>query len=155
MLVLSYTPFPYSCKQRHQLEAWVDKMWWFVQNCPPKPHPHFFIFAHWSIMRERSMDVYSVSSLAKAIYSLVTRRLTGEQSCLVHAYLFEAIYWALPVGIRLDVTQHLCLQATIFGALSCFIHERLLICEIMFTRWITSKSRATSLASITELQMQN
>ena len=80
------------------------------------------------------MDVYSVSSLAKAIYSLVTRRLTGEQSCLVHAYLFEAIYWALPVGIRLDVTQHLCLQATIFGALSCFIHERLLICEIMFTR---------------------
>ena len=62
-------------------------------------------------------------------------------------HLFEAIYWALPVGIRLDVTQHLCFQTTIFGALSCFIHERLLICEILFTRWITSKSRATSLAN--------
>ena len=47
------------------------------------------------------------------------------------------LYRALPVGIRLDVTQHLCFQATIFGALSCFMHERL-ICEIMFTRWIMS-----------------
>ena len=63
------------------------------------------------------------------------------------------LYRALSVGIRLDVTQHLCFQATIFGALSCFIHERL-ICEIIFTRWITSKSRATSLANITEPQMQ-
>ena len=74
------------------------------------------------------MDVQSVSFLAKAVYNLVTSRLSCEQSCLVHAYLSEAIYRALPVGIRLDVTQHLCFQATIFGALSCFIHERL-ICE--------------------------
>ena len=76
-------------------------------------------------------------SLQKQFIILSRAVFSGEQSCLVHAYLFEAIYRALPVGIRLDVTQHLCFQATIFGALSCFIHEGL-ICEIMFTKWITS-----------------
>ena len=38
-------------------------------------------------------------------------------------HLFEAIFWALPVGIRLDVTQHLCFQATIFGALMIMFHS--------------------------------
>ena len=130
---LSHRPFLYSCKQRHQLEAQVDKCGDLYEIVHPSLVLTSLSFFHWSIMRERSMDVQSVSFLAKAIYNLVTSSLSGEQSCLVHAYLFEAIYRALPVGIRLDVTQHLCFQATIFGALSCFIHERL-ICEIMFTR---------------------
>ena len=48
-------PFPHSCKQRHQLEVQLDKKQWFVWNCPPEPRPHFFIFAHWSVMWERSI----------------------------------------------------------------------------------------------------
>ena len=43
-----------SCKQRHQLDASVDKMQWFVWNCPPKPHPHFVMFAHWNVMWQKS-----------------------------------------------------------------------------------------------------
>ena len=35
-------PFLHSCKQRHQLEAQVDKLQWFLWNCQPKPRPHFF-----------------------------------------------------------------------------------------------------------------
>ena len=27
--------------------------------CPPKPRPHFFIFALWSVMQERSISFYS------------------------------------------------------------------------------------------------
>ena len=53
---LAYRPFPHSCKQRHQLEAWVDNIQWFIWNCPPKPRPRFFMFAHWSVMRERSIE---------------------------------------------------------------------------------------------------
>ena len=49
-------PFPHSCKQRHQLEAQVDKIPWFVWNCSPEPRPHFFMFAHWSVMRESSIS---------------------------------------------------------------------------------------------------
>ena len=47
-------PFPHSCKQRHQLEAQVDK----IGNCQTKPHPHFFLFAHWSVMMERSIIAF-------------------------------------------------------------------------------------------------
>ena len=56
--------------------------------------------------------------LSRAVFS-------GEQSCLVHADLFEAtgIYRALLVGIPLDVTQHLCFQATIFGVLMIMFHS--------------------------------
>ena len=32
-------PFSHSCKQRHQLEARVNKIQWFVWNCPPEPRP--------------------------------------------------------------------------------------------------------------------
>ena len=28
----------------------------FVGNCPPKPRPHFFMFAYWGRMRERSIE---------------------------------------------------------------------------------------------------
>ena len=49
-------PFPHSCKQGHQLEAQVDKIQWFVWNCPPKPRPHFFMFAHWRVMQKRSIN---------------------------------------------------------------------------------------------------
>ena len=52
-------PFSHSCKQWHQLEARVDKIQWFVWNCPTEPLPHFFVFAHWSVMRERSIQFYS------------------------------------------------------------------------------------------------
>ena len=48
-------PFPHSCKQRHQVEAWVDKIQWFVWNCPPEPQPHFFMFGYWCGMWERSV----------------------------------------------------------------------------------------------------
>ena len=48
-------PFPHSCKQRHQVEAWVDKIQWFVWNCPPAPQPHFFMFDYWCGMWERSV----------------------------------------------------------------------------------------------------
>ena len=41
-------PFPHSRKQTHQLEARVDKIYWFVWNCSPEPCPHFFLFSHWS-----------------------------------------------------------------------------------------------------------
>ena len=48
-------PFSHSCKQTHQLEAQVDEIQWFVWNCPPEPRPYFFMFAHWSVIRERSI----------------------------------------------------------------------------------------------------
>ena len=37
------------------IEGWVDKIQWFVWNCPPEPRPHFLLFAYWSGMRERSI----------------------------------------------------------------------------------------------------
>ena len=37
-----YGPFPHSCTQRHQPEARVDKIQWFVRNCPSEPRPHLF-----------------------------------------------------------------------------------------------------------------
>ena len=48
-------PFPHSCEQRHQVESWVDKIQWFVWNCPPEPQPHFSMFAHCSGMWKRSV----------------------------------------------------------------------------------------------------
>ena len=54
-LVTFYRPFLHSCKQRHQVEARVDKTQWFEWNSPPEPRPHFLMFAHWSGMRERSI----------------------------------------------------------------------------------------------------
>ena len=53
-------PFPHSCKQRRQVEARVDKIQWFGWNCPPEARPHFFMFTHWSVMREK---VYSYKKL--------------------------------------------------------------------------------------------
>ena len=51
----SNRPFPLSRKQRHQLEAEVGKIQWFVWNCPPKPTPKFcrsvvfnFSFGHFN-----------------------------------------------------------------------------------------------------------
>ena len=52
----NYRPFLHSCEQRHEVEARVDKIRWFVCNYPPEPRPHFFMFAHWSRMRERSIE---------------------------------------------------------------------------------------------------
>ena len=48
-------PFPHSCKQRHQVEAWMDKIQWFVWNCPPESQPHFFMFDYWCGLWERSV----------------------------------------------------------------------------------------------------
>ena len=53
--IFNYRPVQHSCKQMHQLEAEVDKIQWFVGNRPTEPRPHFFLFAHWSVMRERSI----------------------------------------------------------------------------------------------------
>ena len=63
-MFLYHRPFSHSCKQRHQLEARVDKIRWFVWNRPPEPRPHFFKFAHWSVMRERFISncFYTVSN---------------------------------------------------------------------------------------------
>ena len=65
--------FLHSCKQRHQLEARVDKIQWFVWNCQPKPHPHFFMFVYWSIIRERSsVDEETLCSCSLSLlFSLV------------------------------------------------------------------------------------
>ena len=62
-----YRPFPHSCKQRHQVEARVDKTQWFVWNSPPEPRPHFLMFDHWSGMRERSIrwNIIYYSQLTK------------------------------------------------------------------------------------------
>ena len=54
----AYRPFPHSCKQSHHLEAPVDKTQWFIWSCPPKPRPHFLMFAHWSVMWERSIKPF-------------------------------------------------------------------------------------------------
>ena len=59
-------PFLHSCKQRHQLEAWVDKIHWFVWNCPPERQPHFFMLAHWSGMGERSIAIFCYQLLCSA-----------------------------------------------------------------------------------------
>ena len=56
LLGATHRPFPHSCKQRHQVEARVERMQWFAWNCPPEPRPHFFMFAHWSAMLERSIS---------------------------------------------------------------------------------------------------
>ena len=48
-------PFPHSCEQRHQVEAWVDKIQWFVWNCPPEPQLHFFMFGYLCGMWKRSV----------------------------------------------------------------------------------------------------
>ena len=60
LLGATHRPFPHSCKQRHQVEARVQKMQWFVWNCPLKPRPHFFVFAHWSAMREGLFQEFSL-----------------------------------------------------------------------------------------------
>ena len=41
-----YRPFLQSCTQRHQPEARVDKIQWFVWNSPSEPRPHFFMSAY-------------------------------------------------------------------------------------------------------------
>ena len=69
-----YRPFPHSCKQRHQLEARVDKIQWYVWNCPPEPRPHFFMFVHRSVMRERSIDVRRMPLLELPIKRRKTRQ---------------------------------------------------------------------------------
>ena len=54
----AYRPFPHFCKQRHHLEAPVDRIQWFIWNCSPQPPPHFLMFAHWNVMWERSIKPF-------------------------------------------------------------------------------------------------
>ena len=46
------SPFMHSTKQRHQHQAWVDKVQLFVCNCPTKPEPHLVAFAYLTGMWE-------------------------------------------------------------------------------------------------------
>ena len=66
-------PFLHSCKQTYQLEARVDKLRWFVWTCPTEPHPHFFMFVYWSVIRERScVDEETLCSCSLSLlFSLV------------------------------------------------------------------------------------
>lgn len=66
-------PFPHSCKQRHQLEAQVDKIQSFVGNCQPEPHPHFFMFAHCSVMRKRSIIALHKVLNADLVFAYITK----------------------------------------------------------------------------------
>ena len=54
---MSYRPFTHSCKQRHQVEARVDKYSDLYEIAHPNLDLIFFMFAHWSGMRERSFGV--------------------------------------------------------------------------------------------------
>ena len=57
-VLLGNRPFPHSCKQRFRVEAWVDKVQWFVYDIV---HPRLvliFLFAHWSGMPERSIRLF-------------------------------------------------------------------------------------------------
>ena len=69
-----YRPFPHFCKERHQLEARVNKIQWVIWNCPPEPRPHFFMFVHWTVMRERSIDVRRMPLLELRIKRRKTRQ---------------------------------------------------------------------------------
>lgn len=51
-------------------------------------------------------------------FIILSRAVLVESNLAWSMHLFEAIFWALPVGIRLDITQ----QATIFGALMIMFH---------------------------------
>ena len=73
-------PFPHSCKQRPQLEAQVDKIQWFVWNCPPEPRPHFFMFAHWGVIRERS-----IAAIFRKNSSPVIKHNPFQLACLTSA----------------------------------------------------------------------
>ena len=70
-------PFPHSCKQRHQLEAQVDKIQRFVWNCQPKPRPHFFMFAHWRVRQKRS-----ITPLLQNFFWLETNKMTSNNYTL-------------------------------------------------------------------------
>ena len=79
-------PFPHSSEQRHQLEARVDKIQWFVWNCPPEPRPHFFVFVHWSVMRERSIDSKRLKNYY--IYPMEKRTISLNITLLINITLW-------------------------------------------------------------------
>ena len=48
-----------------------------VVNCPPEPRPHVFMFAHWSVMRERSIQALSVNKGVFAMSRNLARKRKG------------------------------------------------------------------------------
>ena len=79
---------PYSCKQRHRLEAWIHKIKRVVWICSPKPQPCFIVFADWSRIRERSFPfletTYTVtcSNLSLAVNAIVFSFYNNIVICL-------------------------------------------------------------------------
>ena len=67
-------PFLHCCKKRHQVKARMETIQWFVWKCPSEPCPCFFMFAHWSVMWERSLQGLnqSIPSFWLDIYSSLT-----------------------------------------------------------------------------------
>lgn len=90
MRIGQYT-FLHSCKQRYQLEAWMDNKQWFVWNCPPAPQPHFFVFAHWRRTRK-----WSIWNLLNQIYATLQSAwkvtpTVWQLICLVNASIHLAL----------------------------------------------------------------
>ena len=64
----TYRPLPHSCKQRHHVEAWVDNTV-ICMKLPTQASTSFFMFSHWSGMRERSIpkDAFSIGLIITII----------------------------------------------------------------------------------------
>ena len=58
----------------------MDKIQWFVWKCPPETRPHFFMFAHWNVMRERSINIFCV---------VVFNKIMGQRKAF---HLFSCLY---------------------------------------------------------------
>ena len=95
LLGATHRPFPHSCKQRHQFEAPVDKIQWFVWNCPPEPRPHFFMLAHWSVMRERSISGIFIDKFPVSFIFCLQTNVNFTRVCLckiIFIHCFNFIY---------------------------------------------------------------
>ena len=97
-------PFPHSCKQRYPLEAQVDKIQWFVWNRPPEPRPHFFMFAHWSVMRGRS-----ISLAYKKTWSAVSTKWTKQPWTGEAIENWQSCKTTLPLQNRKTAPSYRCL----------------------------------------------
>ena len=92
-------PFLHSCKQRHQLEAWVDKIHWFVWNCPPERQPHFFMFAPWSGTPEGLLVSFVISYFVQPKCGFISAQL-GQLSWLMRCFHLFRRAWVLVWVVR-------------------------------------------------------
>ena len=80
-------PFLHSCEQRHQLEARLDRIKWFVWNCAPEPRPYFLMYTHWSGVLERSIGCSCVLLITLAsAFNHCRVKLRIVCGCLMNAW---------------------------------------------------------------------